>query len=530
MKQAVCLVSLIALGVFSAGALAQPGAAAPAARGAVADADAIAAQQESAGGLREARGFDDSIAEALAPVPSGLTANQVAARAVASSDTIAVKQAELRAAAAQVDEAIASFLPQLTLSATYTRLSDLNNSLSGSGGLVGAQNAGGLFAEPCDRDGDGVTAPGELCVVDSGGANAGVFSLDIPTVLNNYALKARLGVPFSDYVLRLSQSISASRHNEKAAQLAEKAQRRRVVSDSRVAFYNWSRALGQVAVAEKSLERVRARLADAKVAFDLGTTTRADVLRLEALVAATQSAIVGAETFRDIAAAQLATMMGDGEADYQLGEAVTTPVSPLANASDLQSLLGEAYAHRQELQGLTEAHHSVKEGAEVVRRGQWPRLDGFAEYEYANPNQRQFPQAEKWTGTWLAGLALTWNVNDTFVARSQAARYDAQAVGLEAQRRALRRGVRLEVTQAFLEGRKASAALEAARRGAQASRAAYDVATELYRVGRATTTDVIEAESDLVSARLDLVNALIDLRVAKTQLAYAAGRDLAHLK
>jgi outer membrane protein len=137
-----------------------------------------------------------------------------------------------------------------------------------------------------------------------------------------------------------------------------------------------------------------------------------------------------------------------------------------------------------------------------------------------------FPQQNKFTGTWMAGVALTYAVNDYFSNGAIAKQLEAQRRALEAQRRALKDGVRMEVTSAYLDGRKARAALVAAQRGIESARAAYDVATELYRVGRATTTDVIEAESELVAAQLQLVNAYIDERVARTKLVYAMGGDL----
>jgi outer membrane protein TolC len=45
-------------------------------------------------------------------------------------------------------------------------------------------------------------------------------------------------------------------------------------------------------------------------------------------------------------------------------------------------------------------------------------------------------------------------------------------------------------------------------------------------VGRATTTDLMEAESELVAASLQEVNAMLDLRIASVRLQHATGRDI----
>jgi outer membrane protein TolC len=350
--------------------------------------------------------------------------------------------------------------------------------------------------------------------------------LSIPAVLNNYSLKASLTVPISDYILRLSDSIEATKRNAEAARLNEQAEHQKVEADSRIAFYNWTRGLGQVAVAGKSLERIQARLADARIAFQLGAATKADVLRLEALVASTESSIVQAEAFRDLVSAQLSTFMNDERPSYALGEPIMTTLPPPAGSGDLPGLVSEAEASRLELRSMTESVKALEHSTTVMERGRLPRLDAFGEYAYANPNQRKAFAGAEWTGTWAVGASLTWRVNDTFNNGAIAKELQAQQKGVVAQQQALREGIRLEVTSAYLDDRKARAALDAAQRGAEAARAAYEVATELFRVGRATTAELIDAEAELVGAMLGLVNAYIDMRVARTKLAYATGRSL----
>ena len=57
-----------------------------------------------------------------------------------------------------------------------------------------------------------------------------------------------------------------------------------------------------------------------------------------------------------------------------------------------------------------------------------------------------------------------------------------------------------------------------------AAKEAYRVARDLYQVGRATTTDLIEAESELVTASLKEIDAALNYRVARVKLAHATGK------
>ena len=52
----------------------------------------------------------------------------------------------------------------------------------------------------------------------------------------------------------------------------------------------------------------------------------------------------------------------------------------------------------------------------------------------------------------------------------------------------------------------------------------YRVAVDLYQVGDATTTDILEAEYEQVSATLNEINTKIGLRLANINLQYALGR------
>ena len=63
-------------------------------------------------------------------------------------------------------------------------------------------------------------------------------------------------------------------------------------------------------------------------------------------------------------------------------------------------------------------------------------------------------------------------------------------------------------------------------RGLRASEESYRTRHLLYQNGRATTVELLDAETDLTSARLDAIDARIDARVAEVRLAYAVGRNL----
>jgi len=470
--------------------------------------------------------FDNPIVAALQPVSGGLTSDEVARRSVESSPMLAAKQAEVAVAEAQLDQTIYQFIPRIEGSASYVRLSQARLNFGGDslgeGFLVGALNEGPLSLGPC--------SPGSFlqCVIDSAGMPVGAFPLDFgieDPPLNAITLQAQLGVPISDYIARLPTAKKAGKAQIRAAEYATTAELLTTQTDARVAYYDWVRAIASKVALQESLTRTQARLEDAQAAFEAGLASKADVMRLDAAVATLTGAIIRAENFQQLAEQSLALRMGEDEFPrYQIGEDLLTPEPPLADTDDLQAMMEEAERQRYEMKAFAASTESLEYAIKTTRAGYYPPLDGFAEATYANPTQRFFPLEPVFNGSWSAGVSLTWVMNDAIQASAKVKELEANQRGLDAQREALRRGVAMEVAVAYAERQSVLAELQYIERATESAAEGYRVAVDLYQVGDATTTDILEAEYEQVDATLRNINAKIDLRIANLKLLYATGR------
>src|SRR5690606_34645243 len=107
-----------------------------------------------------------------------------------------------------------------------------------------------------------------------------------------------------------SQSYSASVHAQNAKKLEVQAQALQIAADAKIAFYNWVLARGNVVVTAESVAQAKAHLDDARLTFEVGRISRADVLGLEAQVAAAEQAAVQTQAFEMIAEEQLRQALG----------------------------------------------------------------------------------------------------------------------------------------------------------------------------------------------------------------------------
>jgi len=464
------------------------------------------------------------LGKGIAPVAGGLTGDQVAERSVSVAPSIGVKQMAIERAAARVDQTLVQFLPQIGGTASYTRLSKAAINFGGGAG-VGAANgppAGQDFAPvvvgPC---------PGGAgqCALDPGGAPLVVtppFKLQIP--LNAFSLQAQLSIPISDYILSLSPARRGPIAARESAEYARDAERIKVETDARLAYFNWLRAFTALIVLEDALTRSEARMTDVLNLFEAGAATRSDVLRIEALISSQQAAINDTRALRSTLEQALAVMMDEPARPYEVGEDLLAPPPDIGELPGLDQMVEEALQRRLELRSLSRAIDGFEEGIKATRASYYPRLDAFAEATYANPNQRFFPLAAEWRGSWSAGVQLSYSINQTLMTKAQVRGLKADKRELILQAELMRRGIKMEVVQAYADRVRALQAIELNTRSLASSAEAYRVATENYRAGAATTNDIIDAEGDQIQAGLRTINAHIDLRAANARLLYASGR------
>ncbi len=411
-----------------------------------------------------------------------LTSQEVARRALEKSARVEAKRATVVNAQAQADSVLGGFYPKLTGTARYTRLSD-------------------------------ITLPPEL---------ATIFTV----ILNQYTLQATLTVPVSDYILRLSTALSGASKNKESAQFNERAERLLVQTEAKIAYYTWVKANGALYVAEQSKAQVDASLRDVKLAFSMGTQSKADVLRTEALVYSQDLLLMRAKQAVMVSAQNLRTVMHDsGTNEYFVGEEVMAEVQA-PTVPSLEKGVEEARAKRLELRALQALEEATRDSATLAKVAYYPRLDLLGNAYYQNPNQRYFPQTEEFRGTWDASVILSWTPTDIPKTMGDVGVANSRAAEIAAQRQQLEDGLRVEIAQTMSDMETMLASIKTNREALKSTEEGFRVRNELFKAGRATTLEVTDAQTQLTQSRLNLVFAYVDARIAREKLLHSLGRDV----
>jgi outer membrane protein TolC len=437
--------------------------------------------------------------------PGGITADQVGERAAATSWTAKANEEALRGAATLVDQALASFLPRLSGTAKYTRLSNFTPPAI-------------AILTPAQATADGIPKGPAQTALTQG------FSF--PLVLDNYLLQATINVPISDYLVRLDQAYTAATRSVDAARWDVVSARAASNASGRIAYYTWLRARGGVIVAVQALNDQKTHLRDARNQFNVGNASKADVLRAETAAASADFALEQARNLADLSEKQLRVAIHvPDDAPLVPGEDLDAPVLPVQG--NVQALTAEALGTRPEIKSADANAESIRKQADIERAGRFPNLSAFGDAIYANPNSRYFPPTvpSKWFPTWDVGAQLTWSPNDILINGASAANMDSRAAGIEANKNVVRDSIDVEVTQMLQAVHQADFGIDSSTRELASADEAYRVARELFNNGRGTSTTLTDAETDLTRARLDLLNSKADARIARIRLDHALGRD-----
>jgi outer membrane protein TolC len=465
---------------------------------------ATPARADAPRGARER--FDARIV-ALVGHSGGLTADRVAERARATSLELESQRQNVRIADAAVHQAFIAFFPRLSGVASFARESSLPAAVLGT---VAAPLPGAVPDKPIPEGQPLLAVPLTLAIPDE-----------------QTIFRADLTIPVSDYILRLAQSFDAAKRSRDAATLDEKATALRVQTDARVAYYAWVGAELQRIVAQAALEQAEEHLTDIQPAWQVGTASKADVLRFESQKASAELLVEQTENTAHVQMERLRVAMHDPDGTmYEIGESFPDTFPEIRGLGTAEQVFDAAAGRRIELRSLETQRESVESQRQASRAGWLPRIDAVAEAMDANPNPRAFPPTQTFTPTWSVGVQATWTVNDTFNAIEQHRALQAREEAVDAQRRVLLDGLRNEVFQAVEDVHQTRVALETSARGLAAAEESYRVRNALFQAGRAIATELTDAEADLTRARLESLNARVNVRLAQVRFEHAAGLDV----
>ena len=386
-------------------------------------------------------------------------------------------RAQTEAAEARVDEARAALLPQVNVTAGYTRA---------TGNFVPRAGTVTLSQEPSFNTFNFFTS----------GINATQLLWDFGQVWNRK---------------------KAARATADAQEETERATQLTTDLTIRSAFYTARAARDAVGVARETLANQTKHVEQIQAFTEVGTRPEIDLLQARTDQANAEVALINAQNDYATARALLNQAMGvEAPASYEVMGVASQPLS--GEATPLEALVDEGLRARPDVAAKV-AQLRAQDLTNRATAGRYgPTILGSTGATYAGR------QIDDLVWNWNAGLALAWPIFEGGLVRATRREGDAQSSALRAEIDIARQQVRVDVDQARLTIIAGKAAIAAAERSLANARARLSLAELRYRTGVGNGIELSDAQLAATNAAFLVLQATLKLDTARAQLQRALGR------
>jgi len=420
---------------------------------------------------------------AQAPIPLTLTIEEGVRLALEKNEDLQMARMDRNRSQEQVTEARADALPQVDLSMNYNRNWILPTF---------------IFDTPAGRQS-----------VRIGTDNSLVSALSLRQSL--YAGG------------RVRAGLRSAREQAAHSIEMERAARQQVRAQVEEGFYEVLLAQELVRVRDLALQRARANLRQAQALRQAGRVADYDLLRAEVQVASLRSDSTQAQNRRDLAAIALRNTLGL-ELDTPLEIAGEFREETSLGLGEVEGLLQLGREKRPELRQLGHLLRSRQDRVKVERSGSLPEVDlvttGQVQFQ---SNELDLAEDEAWRRSWSTGVAAQMPLFDGQRTHSRVSQARLEVRRLEAQIAQARRGVEMEIRQAWMELGEARERLAAQQGIVGQAETGLQVADSRYAGGLGTQLEILDAQLTLLEAQTQYAHARRDRALALVRLERAVG-------
>ena len=334
-------------------------------------------------------------------------------------------------------------------------------------------------------------------------------------VKNDDFLMARARVAMPLFTAgRVTAGIRSAEQAARGAGLAEQSYEQDLRLQVATAYVDVLRARRALRAAESTVASLTSHVNDVAVMVERETVARNDLLAARVTLADAEQVRLRAENHNAGALAAYNRLLG--EPLDRIPELAELADAPLPEAT-VESLVERGRASRPELAGLDARSQALAEKARSENAGRWPQVGLLADYQHL---ENQVLDEQDFA---LLGVGFSWTLFDAgrIQQRSNALRSASRAAAQD--RDDLQSRVALEVRQAWLDVREATARVPLTREAVEQAEENLRVGRELYSVGLATNTVVLDAEALRLNAVRNHDNAVLDVALGNLRLKRAVG-------
>ena len=306
-----------------------------------------------------------------------------------------------------------------------------------------------------------------------------------------------------------------AQQGRQAAELSLQRSEQQIIAQAAKAYVGLLLAIENHLVIVQSLETARAHLKLIQDRFRSGISVKSDVLRAQVRIADLEQKRLMAHSQIQVAQAMLHAAMGQPDAGR-----ITSAIpfeSCVAPKETLAQWIDRALGKRPDLKQLDIQEVIADKGVDRAQAGHWPTLALQGSYEL---NSEDLSES---ADNYAVGAVLRMNLYSGQRISSQTAAAKAMVAKVQSLRKGFELKVRVETQRAFYQAQSTWQIIAVARSAVAQAEEGLRIVGNRYGNGLLTIVDLMDAQVVLQQARIQVFKALHDYKVARIELALAAG-------
>lgn len=421
---------------------------------------------------------------AMAQTTEKLTLDNAVQLAIKNSKLLKLSAAKTAAADIKVTENKNAFIPTVSINSGYTRLSD--------------------NIEPFV-----ISIPG-----------FGSQSLN-PQILNQYTNRASISSTLFNG-LRNQNALKTTKYLDEATKLDAEKDATEVRFNTISAVLNLHKGQQTLLLIAENIKLSESRINDITNMYNAGTALENDVLRTALVKTNLEISKMDVESAISTAYYNLAIMLGlEPGASPVIDE---TSLFPPAEQKSNEEWIKEGIANRGDKKAAENRALATKYGIRNAQSGYMPNLTAGFNYYYNRPNQRIFPQTDRFNDTWDLGLTLSWNLTSLYTSGAYVKEAKINYEQSNLTTAIIDDNIKMEVNANYNAYNVARAKIEAAEKGLNQAKENQRVTKNKVDSGYNLQTDLLDADAFVMQGQINLLNAKVDAQLAYFKLLKSVGR------
>jgi outer membrane protein len=198
--------------------------------------------------------------------------------------------------------------------------------------------------------------------------------------------------------------------------------------------------------------------------------------------------------------------------------------SVFVNENTIDNYITTAIVNRAELKSMKAYKDIAGLGLKISKSNYMPTISGIASGNYNLPEQRVFPNQNKFTATWFAGISLNWSLSNFYKNPDKVNESKQNIIKTNAVYNQLQEGIMIEVNSAYTDYLQAAEKIVITKKAVEQATENFRVEQNRLSAATITLTDFLDANAKLLQANLNLNAANANAQLAIKKLNKTIGQ------